>query len=191
MSGMRDLFTGGISFLIILQQGQCNPEGLQMGQTGNPMKNLMNQIITGTGQFGMQNPNARLLDPTMQDMNAVMKNMDSAWIHSHQNVNQEMIRANILMQNQWEHSKMIEQEMMQKQHIMNEQWMIEMEKAKADAWGNDFIENEVLNSKETELNRVHLNIKKQAFQDAEIDEKMKNAEYNQATGDLVEMMSKD
>ena len=130
-----------------------------MGQTANPMKNLMNQMVTGKGQMGMQNPNARLVDPNMQDMNAVMKNMDAAWGQSHQDVNQDMMRANMIMQKQWEHSKMIEQEMMQKQHAMNEQWMMEMEKAKADAWGTDFIENEVLNAKEAELNRVNQKIK--------------------------------
>lgn len=63
-------------------------------------------------------------------------------------------RQRILMQQAWAESHAQELMMMRQHEAMNQVFQAEMEKAQAEAWKDDFIENEVLNAREKELNDV-------------------------------------
>lgn len=60
----------------------------------------------------------------------------------------------LLMQQAWAESHAQELMLMRQHEAMNQVYQAEMEKAQAENWKNDFIENEVLNAREKELNEV-------------------------------------
>lgn len=62
----------------------------------------------------------------------------------------------LLMQQAWAESHAQEMMRMRQHEAMNQVYQAEMEKSQAEAWKTDFIENEVLNAKEKELNAVCL-----------------------------------
>ena len=59
-----------------------------------------------------------------------------------------------MMQQAWQESHAKEAMALQQRAMMEQAFQHEMEKAKAEQWKNDFIENELLNSKEAEFNKV-------------------------------------
>jgi len=144
MEGFRQMMSGG----------NCAPGELQQGMAPNPMQGLMNQMVIGNTQAGVHRGNFHQTDGNSQSLNAVMKSMDAAWSESQQLQQQEMIRQQMMMQAAWQESQAHEAEMIHKQMAMQQQWENEMVNVKADNWKDDFIENEVLNAREAQLNKV-------------------------------------
>lgn len=68
--------------------------------------------------------------------------------------NQMDERQKMMMQQAWAESHAQEIAMIRQHEAMNQVYQAEMEKAQAEVWKDDFIENEVLNAKEKELNDV-------------------------------------
>ena len=63
-------------------------------------------------------------------------------------------RQKAMMQQAWNESKMAEMEVMNRQMAMEGQFMAEMEKAQAEMWKDDFIQNEVLNDRQKMMDQV-------------------------------------
>lgn len=95
-----------------------------------------------------------------------------------------MANNNPMMEKAFIESKMMEQEMMHRQAMMNQQWDSQMEMEMANQWRANFIENEVLNSRENMMNK--------AFDEAKEEiELSKAAESKEATGGLISLMMTD
>ena len=93
------------------------------------------------------------------------------------------MRENLLMEQAFVESKMMEQEMMHKQALMNDQWQQHAEMEMAAGWRTDFLQNEVLNSREETLNK--------AFDQANDQVLKREIEDKQATSGLIAMMMTD
>ena len=87
------------------------------------------------------------------------------------------------MQQAFLESKMMEQEMMHKQALMTEHWNQEMEKETGASWRADFLQNEVLDSREATMNA--------AFEKAGDQVLQEQAENLQATSGLISIMMND
>ena len=74
MSGLRDIFTGG----------QCNADGNQMGQSSNPFKNFINQLVQEPGKRGQIMPGFINMDPNQAQLNDIMNMMDQTWSDSNE-----------------------------------------------------------------------------------------------------------
>lgn len=125
------------------------------------MKNLINSMVTANGMAAMQNPNARMVDPKQQDLNAVMMSMDNAWDQSKVNQIQMDQRQQMMMQQAWQQSQAVQMQEMQRVQMMDQVYQQQMEVAQAEAWKDNFIQNEVLNAKEGQLNEVKIKFRSQ------------------------------
>ena len=187
MSGLRDIFMGGsISFI----WGQCNADGTQMGaQSTNPFRNLMNQMVMEQGRQRQNMPGFINVDPNQAQLNDVMQMMDKTWMDSNfcwsgkTIAHEQMMRERVMMEQAFVESKLMEEEALKRHQVMNQQWKAEMEMQMAQAWGSDFIQNEVLDSKKQLLEG--------AYTQAEEVVKAEDAEAMENTGNLMNMMMND
>ena len=106
-------------------------------------------------QFVNQDPNQVSLDDIMMNMNSAWSDSINKFLILGQKIAQaQIIKENLMLQNIWRQEKLKEEEMMRRQLQFEQQWRKELEMQAANDWKNDFIENEVLNHKEREMNEV-------------------------------------
>lgn len=124
---------------------------MQMGgQSTNPFRNMMNQLVMDQGKQRQQMPGFMQIDPNQAQLNDVMNMMDQSWSGSQMMELQQrqMMAANAMrMEQAFVESRMHEEEMMRQHAAMNTQWQGAMEMQAARDWQSDFIQNDVMQSK--------------------------------------------
>jgi peroxin-5 len=179
MSGLRDVFTGG----------QCNADGTPLSQSSNPFKNFINQLVQDPGRQRQLRPGFATLDPSQAQLNDVMALMDQTWtestLHSPgQRLEYEQrVRESMLMEQAFVESQMAEQELMHRQALMHQQWQQHADAETAAGWRTDFMQHEVLDSREGALNT--------AFQQASEEVHRREVEDKEATSGLISIMMTD
>jgi hypothetical protein len=158
-------------------------------QSTNPFRNMMNQLVMEQGRQRQQMPGFMQVDPNVAQLNDVMQMMDKTWGDSRLRLlgtaiaHEQMMRERVMMEQAFVESKLMEEEALRRHEVMNHQWKAEMEMQMAQAWGSDFIQNEVLDSKREVLEG--------AFAQAEQKVNAEVAEGMESTGNLMSLMMND
>lgn len=149
----------------------------------------MNQLVMEPGRQRQHMPGFIQVDPNQTHLNDVMQMMDKTWADSNLGLlgqtiaHQQLLREQAIMEQAFVESKLMEDEALRRQHLMNQQWKSEMEMQMAQAWGSDFIQNEVLESKRQLLEGAYT----QAEQ--KVNEEM--SKEMESTGNLMNLMMND
>lgn len=175
MSGLRDVFTAG----------QCNVDGVG-GQSMNPATNFLNQLVMGKQQQMVAMPGLRHVDPSQQQIADTMAMFNTSWADSkaHTMNMDAMAHAKMAqMQGAFMEARMVEEEMMRRQLIMDEQWKAQVEAQMAMDWKGDFIQNELLQSKAAMMDG--------AFQEAQRQIEQQDTSGQSETIGMIGMMESD
>jgi hypothetical protein len=141
MDGFKDLFQGG----------QCNPNAQAMN-SNNPFKGFMNSLIVSPQQMPFQGPVQE-----GQNLEALTRAFESNWLHEQQAYTRMEQERLMFLNNLWNQEK-VNQETIHRQMQMNQnmanQWQEAQKSMELREWRNEFITQDVLQSKEAFLNKV-------------------------------------
>jgi peroxin-5 len=157
-----------------------------MGQSSNPFKNFVNQLVMDPARQRQQMPGFMNIDPTTAQLNDVMKMMDKTWGESEKLAMQNAFiehQKMAMMEQAFIEGKLHEEAMMQHHLAMEQQWKAQMEHEMMKDWSKEFIQNDVLAAREKVFN--------EAFDQAKQEVESKEKNNQEATGGLISLMMND